>query len=227
MPDFVEPQLCRSLEKPPAGPGWAHEVKFDGYRMQLRIANGKATLLTRKGLDWTDRISRIAAEAAKPARLHHRRRGGRAGRRRRARLLRAAGGALRGTTEDLVFFVFDLLFDRARTCAACRSRSARRGWRTCSRRPAARHPLRVSSESPATRCWSPPAGWGWRASSPSGSTRPTSGRSDTWSKSKCRAGHEVVIGGWTSEPDSSARCSRASIATATRLRRPHRHGLYA
>ena len=26
----------------------------------------------------------------------------------------------------------------------------------------------------------------------------TEGRSDTWTKAKCRAGHEVVIGGWTS-----------------------------
>ena len=47
----------------PSGPGWAHEIKFDGYRMQLRIDGGKATLLTRKGLDWSDKFPEIAAAA--------------------------------------------------------------------------------------------------------------------------------------------------------------------
>ena len=62
---FVEPQLCKLLERPPAGAGWAHEVKFDGYRMQLRVEDGKAKLLTRKGLDWTGKFSAIARAAAK------------------------------------------------------------------------------------------------------------------------------------------------------------------
>ena len=41
-------------------PGWVHEVKFDGYRLQLRVDDGKATLKTRKGLDWTDKFQAIA-----------------------------------------------------------------------------------------------------------------------------------------------------------------------
>ena len=36
LPLFIEPQLTKPVEKPGAGPGWAHEIKFDGYRMQLR-----------------------------------------------------------------------------------------------------------------------------------------------------------------------------------------------
>ena len=56
MPDFVAPQLCISVERPPAGEGWGHEIKFDGYRMQLRVEEGEATLKTRKGLDWTDKV---------------------------------------------------------------------------------------------------------------------------------------------------------------------------
>ena len=40
IPDFVEPQLTKPVDKPPAGPGWAHEIKFDGYRMQLRTQGG-------------------------------------------------------------------------------------------------------------------------------------------------------------------------------------------
>src|SRR5262249_53352353 len=64
LPDFIAPQLCISVERPPNEPGWAHEVKFDGYRVQLRILGGTATLKTRKGLDWTDKFKAIAAEAA-------------------------------------------------------------------------------------------------------------------------------------------------------------------
>jgi bifunctional non-homologous end joining protein LigD len=62
LPDFVAPQLCRLVDRPPNGEGWCHEIKFDGYRVQLRIENGRATLKTRKGLDWTDKFGAIASE---------------------------------------------------------------------------------------------------------------------------------------------------------------------
>ena len=58
MPDFVAPQLCASVERPPSGDGWCHEIKFDGYRVQLRVEDGEATLKTRKGLDWTEKFAR-------------------------------------------------------------------------------------------------------------------------------------------------------------------------
>ena len=32
---------ARSSGRPP-GAGWAHEIKFDGYRLQLRVEDGKA-----------------------------------------------------------------------------------------------------------------------------------------------------------------------------------------
>jgi bifunctional non-homologous end joining protein LigD len=60
MPDFVAPQLCTPVERPPAADGWCHEIKFDGYRVQLRVEDGEATLKTRKGLDWTDKFAAIA-----------------------------------------------------------------------------------------------------------------------------------------------------------------------
>src|SRR5216683_8335594 len=63
MPRFVEPQLCKLVEGAPAGRGWAHEVKFDGYRLQLRVEDGKAVLRTRKGLDWTAKFAAIAQQA--------------------------------------------------------------------------------------------------------------------------------------------------------------------
>jgi len=61
LPAFVEPSLAASCDKPPSGVKWVHEIKFDGYRTQARIDGGKVRLLTRKGLDWTDRFGSIAA----------------------------------------------------------------------------------------------------------------------------------------------------------------------
>src|ERR1700744_4136900 len=62
MPDFVEPELARVVDTPPGG-GWAHEVKFDGYRIAARVERGRTVLRTRKGLDWTGRFPEIAKEA--------------------------------------------------------------------------------------------------------------------------------------------------------------------
>ena len=64
LPDFIAPQLCQSVPRPPTGTGWLHEIKFDGYRVQLRVQNGKVSLKTRKGLDWTAKFRVIAEEAA-------------------------------------------------------------------------------------------------------------------------------------------------------------------
>ena len=65
LPQFLEPSLASLCEKPPSGPKWIHEIKHNGYRMQARIDGGSVRLLTRKGLDWTDRFASIAAAIKK------------------------------------------------------------------------------------------------------------------------------------------------------------------
>ena len=60
LPVFLEPSLALPCEKPPSGPKWIHEIKYDGYRMQARIDGRKIRLLTRKKLDWTERFRSIA-----------------------------------------------------------------------------------------------------------------------------------------------------------------------
>lgn len=110
LPRFVEPQLCRLVDQPPSGAGWVHEVKFDGYRMQLHVADSKAKLFTRKGLDWTGRFSAIAKAAAKLpdcivdgeiCALDHN----------GAPDFAALQAALSdGKSDALIFFAFDLLF---------------------------------------------------------------------------------------------------------------------
>jgi len=60
MPSYIKPQLCELVTAPPLGDGWVHEAKLDGYRTQLHVRNGKPTLFSRNGLDWTHRFSEIA-----------------------------------------------------------------------------------------------------------------------------------------------------------------------
>jgi bifunctional non-homologous end joining protein LigD len=61
LPTFLEPSLALLVDKPPGGPQWVHEIKFDGYRIQARIDGEDIRLLTRKTLDWTKRFPTIAA----------------------------------------------------------------------------------------------------------------------------------------------------------------------
>ena len=60
---FVPPLLPTLVDTPPAGDAWLHEIKHDGYRTQLLIADGGARLFTRNGHDWTDKYRPIAAAA--------------------------------------------------------------------------------------------------------------------------------------------------------------------
>ena len=58
LPQFIEPALATLVKHAPSGDRWLHEIKFDGYRLQARIAAGRVKLLTRSGLDWTRRFGR-------------------------------------------------------------------------------------------------------------------------------------------------------------------------
>jgi bifunctional non-homologous end joining protein LigD len=63
FPGFIEPALAKSIDKVPSGTRWVHEIKFDGYRVQLHIANEAVRVFTRRGNDWTKRFKRIADAA--------------------------------------------------------------------------------------------------------------------------------------------------------------------
>lgn len=204
LPGFVPPQLARSVDRPPPGGGWAHEIKFDGYRLQLRVEKAKATLKTRSGLDWTPKFKEIAAVgAALPDGLYD----GEA-----VALdqhgspdfpgLQAALSS--GKTQDLVFFAFDVLFlegedlreqplreRKARLQPALEAAGARLKGRIryvdhfeTGGDAVLQSACRMHLEGIVSKQLDAPY---------------RSGRSDSWLKSKCRGGHEVVIGGWTGE----------------------------
>jgi bifunctional non-homologous end joining protein LigD len=58
---FVEPCLPTLTGAAPSGPRWVHKIKFDGYRVQAHLKDGRPKLFTRNGYDWTSRFARIAA----------------------------------------------------------------------------------------------------------------------------------------------------------------------
>src|SRR4029077_13159114 len=60
---FIEPQLASSVDQPPEGQGWIHEIKHDGYRCQVLLERGRVRVLTRNGHDWTDRYPSIVLAA--------------------------------------------------------------------------------------------------------------------------------------------------------------------
>ena len=60
MPRFIRPQLASLRTKVPAGDRWLHEIKYDGYRLQVHLNKGRvaayrrhlAHAQKRKGFDW-------------------------------------------------------------------------------------------------------------------------------------------------------------------------------
>jgi bifunctional non-homologous end joining protein LigD len=200
MPDFVSPELCTPVEQPPTGEGWGHEIKFDGYRVQLRVADGEAVVKTRKGLDWSDKFKPIVKEGGELPDL----------------LIDGEIVALDhdgvpdfsmlqaaisdGKTDDLIFFAFDLLFAegldlrrlplRERKERLKRMLKARKGKAKQIRyvehfesngEEVLESARKLSLEGIVSKKLDAPY---------------HSGRSSAWTKAKIRDGQEVVLGGW-------------------------------
>jgi bifunctional non-homologous end joining protein LigD len=205
MPAFIDPQLALLVERPPAdGAGWGHEIKLDGYRLQLRVQGGHVVLKTRKGLDWTAKFESIATAAKNlPDCIADG----------EAVALNAQGApdfsALQaalseGRGDALVFFVFDLLFEDGedlRSLPLIERKSRLKEMLDSQSRQATAHlryldhietsgeailesACRISLEGIVSKQLDAPY---------------RSGRTGSWVKSKCRVGQEVVIGGWTSQ----------------------------
>lgn len=201
---FVPIQLCKIADYPPHGGGWAHEIKFDGYRLQVASGGGRATIRTRRGHDWSGKFPELAADAAQwPDAVvdgelcalseNHMP---------DFSALQAAISS--GDTGGLVYFAFDLLFEgpedlrklplshrKARLQAyidripkAARDRIRYVDHFATTGQAILESACRMDLEGVISKKLDAPY---------------TEGRSTTWLKSKCRGGDEVVIGGWTSE----------------------------
>jgi bifunctional non-homologous end joining protein LigD len=200
MPDFVPPQLCTIVERPPGAEGWCHEIKFDGYRVQLRVEDGEAALFTRKGLDWSEKFKSIAKEASSLAdvlidgeivALDHN----------GAPNFSSLQAALsEGNSEGLIFYAFDLLFAEGKDL---------RGWPLSDRKARLKQLLEARKSKQKQIRYVEHFESGGDAVLQSACKLELegivskkldapyrSGRSESWTKAKCRAGHEVVLGGW-------------------------------
>jgi ATP-dependent DNA ligase len=111
LPQWIRPQLTQPVDAAPDGPGWLHEIKFDGYRMHARLDRGAVRLLTRTGLDWTRKNPAIAAAVssidAKQAYLDGELCGVGADGITSFSMIQLASDS--GNAAALVFFLFDLL----------------------------------------------------------------------------------------------------------------------
>ena len=199
-PRFIEPQFCRSLDKPPSGAHWVHEIKFDGYRMQMRVVDGQARLLTRTGLDWTEKFKSIEALGAKLPDC----------------ILDGEICALDkdetpdfsalqaaisdGDTSALIYFAFDLLCkgeEDLRTLPLG-ERKARLKALLATAKPNLRYVEHFETDGTSVLAAARKMGLeGIISKNLNGAYK--SGKRDDWAKIKARLGHEVVIGGWSAE----------------------------
>ena len=62
---FILPCRPTVAARPPSGAGWLHELKHDGYRLQIHVRDGRVKLYTMNGADWSKRYPRIVEEAAR------------------------------------------------------------------------------------------------------------------------------------------------------------------
>jgi bifunctional non-homologous end joining protein LigD len=202
IPSFVEPQLCKLLDRPPAETGWAHEVKLDGYRAQLRVQQKQVTIRTRTGLDWTDRFAAIAKDArglpdclidGEVVALD----------RRGLPDFAALQAALSDeNSEKLRYFAFDLLFEGKEDLRSLplASRKTRLEELLAGRAAGFRLQYVAHLISDAEAIFESAKKMQLEGIVSKKLDAPyRSGRSGSWTKAKCRAGQEVVIGGWTSE----------------------------
>ena len=202
VPAFVEPQLAKLVDRPPDGPRWAHEVKLDGYRVQLRVSEGRSVIRTRSGLDWTDRFAALAEDArvlpdcmidGEIVALDQRRNPS-------FSALQAALSENR--SEDLLLFAFDLLFEGREDLRTLPLAERKKRLETLLNAGAPGERLRYVAHftASAQEVFASACKLGFEGIVSKQSDAPyRSGRSGSWTKAKCRAGQEVVIGGWTTE----------------------------
>jgi bifunctional non-homologous end joining protein LigD len=201
MPPFIPPQLCKRTGRPKSGRDWVHEIKLDGYRVQLRAEDGEAKMRTRKGLDWTAKFAAVAQTAhglpdciidGEVVALDHN----------GAPDFAALQAALsEGRSEDLVYFVFDLLFEGGEDLRRLPLADRKDRLKNLLNRKGAharhiKYVEHLSEQGDAVLKSACDLNLEGIISKRLGAPY-QSGRTESWHKSKCRGGQEVVIGGWS------------------------------
>ncbi len=211
-----KPQLARLVKEAPEGDEWLHEMKYDGYRIGCRIADGKVRLISRNGKDWTEAFPEIREAALKLGARRALVDGEVAivlpdGRTSFQDLQNAFSG---GSRRGLVYFVFDLLHVEGETLTRRPLYERKEHLLRLVGKPGARSRIRYSEHV---------TGQGGRMFaeacrlklegivSKRRDSEYKSGRSDAWVKTKCVLRQEFVIGGFT-DPEGSRQGIGALLA---------------
>lgn len=201
VPGFLPFQHPRLVDAPPSRGAWAHEIKFDGYRVQLRVEKGEAALFGRYGDLHPEWLGRFAPAGAMPDCILD------------AELCFMGPDArpdfsalkrhLAKAPERLTLMAFDLLWlgvEDQRPFALVTRKALLREIVAAAADPArlayvehftaALGPamFRQACELRLEGIVSKRTDVGYKA-----------GKGETWVKSKCRPGQEVVVGGWKTE----------------------------
>ncbi|NTJ61650.1 DNA ligase D, partial [Agrobacterium rhizogenes] len=213
LPAFIEPALATLVSKPPSGKRWLHEIKFDGYRLEVRIEAGLIKLLTRSGLDWTQKFGKEILAAFRDLPVGTAVIDGEL-------VVEPAAGASdfsalqadlsEGRSDRFVFYAFDLIYLDGYDLTACSLISRKELLQkiipseTGTLRFSSHfdengnlllsHACRLSLEGIVSKVASDPY---------------RSGRGKTWVKSKCSSRQEFVIGGFV--PSTTSRKAIGSL----------------
>jgi bifunctional non-homologous end joining protein LigD len=199
---FIEPQLCELVKLPPEGRQWVHEVKLDGYRMQMHVRNGAAIFYSRRGLEWTHRFPEIAKAsqslddciidgevcALGSDGLPN---------------FAALGDALRAKdTSKLVYYVFDLMAGNGENLMSEPLSKRKKALKEAIRKLKGADKKRLSfvrhhaGDGAAMHRSACEAKLEGIVSKLIDAPYRPHDRSGIWTKAKCRASQELVVGGW-------------------------------
>ena len=201
MPSFIKPALATLKNNAPEGSRWLHEIKFDGYRLQARIEKGEVVLLTRSGLDWTEKFGEAIRQslAALPAEtaiidgeLVVEKESG------VSDFSALQADLSEGRQDRFRYYVFDLLYLDGRDLqgAALVDRKALLEKLLPSNDPVLRYSAHFQEDGEKVLQHACSLGLEGVISKVAESPY-VSGRKGQWIKSKCSSGQEFVIGGYT------------------------------
>lgn len=206
--DVEGPELATLMDAPPSGENWIHEIKYDGYRTLCFKNKNKTKLLTRSGLDWSNKYSSLQRECQNLAVesivfdgeivwLDHKG---------RSNFQELQNSLEEGESEDLVYYVFDLLYLNGYDT---------RDLPLTDRKKLLREVLELSNSEKIlfSEHWDESGQSVYESAcanklegiiSKNGESHYASGRNKNWHKIKCTNVQEFVIGGYTLQENNAA-----------------------
>jgi ATP dependent DNA ligase domain len=159
---FIQPSRPALSKKPPTGELWVHEVKHDGYRLQVHVRAGRVRLFTMNAADWTERYPLIVEAAARLKRDA-------------SSIVRSSAltntvapistGCTAGASSTKRLPALSISCGwMGTTCGGCHFRSVRANWKSCCAGLGMASSMSSTWKAMAIMYSRPPASSGWKAS---------------------------------------------------------------